>query len=85
VEVAHLVAEGFDPVLRAEDESDWDDPGNGYPVPVQRKMEWVDVSAPQGADGGNRGKSAGYIREASLRCGDAYLDFHCYAQLLRGC
>ncbi len=42
VEFADLVAEGFDPVLRAPDEPDWDDPRKLYPEDVQREMARVE-------------------------------------------
>jgi len=42
VELADLVAEGFDPVLRAEDEPDWNDPGKTYSLAVRREMERIE-------------------------------------------
>jgi NAD(P)H dehydrogenase (quinone) len=41
VEFADLVAEGFDPVLRQEDEPDWDDPDKVYSPAVTREMERI--------------------------------------------
>lgn len=38
VDWADLHAEGFDPVLRAADEPDWDDPGRIYSPEVQAEM-----------------------------------------------
>lgn len=42
VDVADLVAEGFDPVLRAEDEPDWNDPGKTYSAAVRQEMERIE-------------------------------------------
>lgn len=42
VEVADLVAEGFDPVLRAEDEPDWNNPAKAYSASVQSEMERIE-------------------------------------------
>lgn len=41
VEFADLVAEGFDPVLRPEDEPDWDDPDKVYSPAVLREMDRI--------------------------------------------
>lgn len=38
VELADLVAEGFDPVLREDDEPDWTDPGKIYSPAVLQEM-----------------------------------------------
>lgn len=42
VEVADLVAGGFDPVPRAEDEPDGNDPGKTYSAAVRREMERIE-------------------------------------------
>jgi len=42
VEWADLAAERFDPVLREEDEPDWNDPHKIYSVEVRREMERVE-------------------------------------------
>ena len=42
IEYADLVAEGFDPVLRADDEPDWNDPRKVYPEDVRREMARVE-------------------------------------------
>jgi NAD(P)H dehydrogenase (quinone) len=41
VEFADLVAEGFDPVLRQDDEPDWDDPDKVYSAAVIVEMERI--------------------------------------------
>ena len=41
VEFADLIAEGFDPVLRQEDEPDWDDPDKVYSPAVMSEMERI--------------------------------------------
>jgi len=41
VEFADLVAEGFDPVLRQDDEPDWDDPDKVYSAAVIVEMESI--------------------------------------------
>jgi len=42
VEWADLVEEGFDPVLREEDEPDWDNPRKQYSAAVRREMERIE-------------------------------------------
>lgn len=42
VEWADLAAEGFDPVLQAEDDPDWDDPSRVYSAGVQAEMARVE-------------------------------------------
>lgn len=42
VEWADLVREGFDPVLREEDEPDWDDPRKEYSPEVRREMHRIE-------------------------------------------
>lgn len=42
VELADLVAEGFDPVLREADEPDWDDPAKRYSPEVQFEMRRIE-------------------------------------------
>jgi len=42
VEWADLVQEGFDPVLREEDEPDWDNPRKQYSPQVRREMERIE-------------------------------------------
>ncbi|CAN5373664.1 NAD(P)H-dependent oxidoreductase [soil metagenome] len=41
-EIADLAAEGFDPVLREDDEPDWDNPRKRYSDAVQREMERIE-------------------------------------------
>ena len=42
VEWANLVEEGFDPILREEDEPDWDNPGKAYSPAVRREMDRIE-------------------------------------------
>ncbi len=42
VEVANLVDEGFDPVLREQDEPDWDNPDKQYSAEVRREMTRIE-------------------------------------------
>lgn len=42
IDWADLVAEGFDPVLRAEDEPDWNDPKKLYSPAVRREMARIE-------------------------------------------
>ncbi len=42
VEWADLAAEGFDPVLRPEDEPDWNDPRKSYSAAVRQEMARID-------------------------------------------
>jgi len=42
VEWADLVEEGFDPVMREQDEPDWDDPRKCYSAEVQREMARIE-------------------------------------------
>lgn len=42
VEVADLVAEGFDPVLREDDEPDWSNPGKQYSPAVRDEMRRIE-------------------------------------------
>lgn len=42
VELADLMAEGFDPVMREADEPDWENPDKTYSPEVQREMERVE-------------------------------------------
>jgi NAD(P)H dehydrogenase (quinone) len=42
IEIADLVAEGFDPVLRDADEPDWDNPGKIYSPEVRREMARIE-------------------------------------------
>ena len=42
VEWADLIGEGFDPVLRAQDEPDWDNPQKLYSAEVQREMKRIE-------------------------------------------
>lgn len=42
VEMADLVKEGFDPVLREEDEPDWSDPDKVYSDAVRREMARIE-------------------------------------------
>jgi len=41
VEWANLIQEGFDPVLREEDEPDWNNPRKEYSPEVRREMERI--------------------------------------------
>ena len=41
-ELADLMAEGFDPVLRAADEPDWNDPDKDYSAEVRREMARIE-------------------------------------------
>jgi NAD(P)H dehydrogenase (quinone) len=41
VEIANLMAEGFNPVLQQDDEPDWNDPKKTYSVEVQAEMDRI--------------------------------------------